>query len=107
MREARVIEWDFPGGQGLRLCVSTTGVTDWILIWELDPACCMAKKKKKVMEKLLENQGDAPRSPRVGTDMSVASSGLEEAVSGTFLAWPLRSILPGAQFYPCSGNGIM
>ena len=43
----------------------------------------MAKKKKK---KLLENQGDVPRFPRVGTDMSVASSGLEEAVSGTFLA---------------------
>ena len=60
--------------------------------------------KKKGMEVLLENQGDAPRTPKVGTDMSVASNGLEEAVSGTFLAWPPSSILPGAQFYPYSGN---
>ena len=93
--------------QGLRLCVSTTGVTGSIpgLGTKILHAA-WPKKKKKGMEELLENQGDAPRSPKVGTDMSMARSGLEEAVSGIFLAWRLRSILPGAQFYPCSGNSI-
>lgn len=39
-------------------------------------------------------------------DASAAVSGLEEAVSGTFLVWPLNSLLAGAQFYTGSGDGI-